>query len=101
MLKFNVPGSARGTPGVAGMGGVLWNCIGEILCLISSPMGILDSNEAELLALRKVLFLFEASGLGISMELIVESDSKVALSWVEGSCSSLWKMCGLLMRLAH
>ena len=39
-------GSSRGNPGPAGMGGVLRDSKGKILCLYSEYVGIADSNAA-------------------------------------------------------
>lgn len=53
-------------------------------------MGVVDSNLAELMAIRLVLRLFSGSNLVGKRKLIVESDSKVAVSWVKGS-NRVWK----------
>ena len=39
-LKFNVDGSSRGKPGPSGIGGVLRDSCGKILCLFSFSVGI-------------------------------------------------------------
>ncbi|KAK3199586.1 hypothetical protein Dsin_023001 [Dipteronia sinensis] len=56
-LKFNVDGSSRGKPGPSGIGGVLRDSNGKVLCLYSYYMGILDSNVAELLAIKRAVEL--------------------------------------------
>ncbi|KAK2651313.1 hypothetical protein Ddye_018802 [Dipteronia dyeriana] len=56
-LKFNVDGSSRGKPGPAGIGGVLRDSYGKILCLFSFYVGIADSNSTEILAVRKAIEL--------------------------------------------
>ncbi|KAK3218153.1 hypothetical protein Dsin_012123 [Dipteronia sinensis] len=52
-LKFNVDGSVRGYPSMAGICGVLRNNNGKVLCIFSKWIGIQDSNTAEILAIRK------------------------------------------------
>ncbi|KAK2646243.1 hypothetical protein Ddye_021438 [Dipteronia dyeriana] len=39
-LKFNVDGSSRGKPGLAGIGGVLRNENGRVLCLFQLMLGL-------------------------------------------------------------
>ena len=56
-LKWNVDGSSLGKPGLAGAGGVLRNHAGLVKCLFSIPCGIIDSNLAEVIAIRKALQL--------------------------------------------
>ncbi|KAH1114886.1 hypothetical protein J1N35_008264 [Gossypium stocksii] len=52
-FKFNVDESARGKLGPGGCGGVLRNSSGDILAL-----GIIDSNVAEVLAIKGALYFF-------------------------------------------
>lgn len=49
VLKWNVDGSSIGKPRLAGIGGVLHNHKALVLGFFSAPVGIKDSNEAELL----------------------------------------------------
>ena len=52
-IKFNVDGSSRVKLEPAGIGGVLRDFNGRVLCFFSFSMGILDSNEADVLASKK------------------------------------------------
>ncbi|KAK3222417.1 hypothetical protein Dsin_009442 [Dipteronia sinensis] len=52
-LLFNVDGAAKGNPGMSGVGGVLRDARGRILCLFSLFLGFRDSNSAEILAIHK------------------------------------------------
>ncbi|KAK3206879.1 hypothetical protein Dsin_020925 [Dipteronia sinensis] len=52
-LKFNVDGSARGSPGPAGMGGVLRDSNGKVLFLFSSYVGNQDAGTAEIMAIHR------------------------------------------------
>ncbi|KAK2640263.1 hypothetical protein Ddye_028058 [Dipteronia dyeriana] len=81
-LKFNVDGSVRGKPGPAGIGGVLRNSNGKIMCLFSKNVGIMDSNKAELLAIKKTVQLCVSNPELRGRDIEVVSDSKVAVSWV-------------------
>ncbi|KAL4347296.1 hypothetical protein GQ457_17G024020 [Hibiscus cannabinus] len=73
VLKFNVDGSTRGKPGPASCGGVLRDDHGQILALFSGPLGVLESNDAEIRAICHALLL---------LRVFIESDSLVAVSWV-------------------
>ena len=77
VLKFNVDGALRGNLGPVGIGGVLRNCKGEVLIMFSKPVGVCDSNEAEVLAILEGLQLFSSRYGG---PLIMESDSSNAIA---------------------
>ncbi|XVF05081.1 hypothetical protein REPUB_Repub05bG0140500 [Reevesia pubescens] len=49
--KFNVDGSSLGKPGPLGYGGVFRDANSNIMAIFSSPLGVLDSNVAELLVI--------------------------------------------------
>ena len=51
-LKLNFDGSARGNPGLIGIGGIIRDSSGSSLLSFSSPSGFCSVNEVELLALR-------------------------------------------------
>ncbi|KAK3189441.1 hypothetical protein Dsin_029002 [Dipteronia sinensis] len=61
VLKFNVDWSAKGSPGPAGMGGVLRNSRGCALCLFSDHLGTLDSNSVEVSAIHKAVEICASS----------------------------------------
>ncbi|KAK3170526.1 hypothetical protein Dsin_000142 [Dipteronia sinensis] len=89
-LKFNVYGSVVGKPGPAGVGGVLRDFNGKILCLFSYHMGILNSNVAELWAIKIAMDLCLSNPMITGRSISIVSDSKVAVSWVnEGDFGSL------------
>ncbi|KAK2635837.1 hypothetical protein Ddye_030629 [Dipteronia dyeriana] len=56
-FKFNVDGSVLGKLGPAGAGGVLRDFNEKILCLFSCNLGCLDSNAAEIWAIKVALGL--------------------------------------------
>ncbi|WRX28906.1 Ribonuclease H domain - like 10 [Theobroma cacao] len=89
-FKFNVNSSAKGKLGLAGCGGVLQDSDGNVVGLFFYPIGLHDSNFAELMAILKALKLFAATPY-TSSPLIIEFDSRVALSWVnsvENGCGT-------------
>ncbi|XVE78573.1 hypothetical protein DITRI_Ditri13aG0156700 [Diplodiscus trichospermus] len=57
-LKFNVDGSALGQPGPAGIGGVLRDHKANIKLVFSKSVDVVDSNLAELLAIREAFLIF-------------------------------------------
>ncbi|EOY12946.1 Uncharacterized protein TCM_031451 [Theobroma cacao] len=77
-FKFNVDSSAKGRPGLAGCGGVLQDSDGNVVGLFFYPIGLHDSNFAELMAILKALKFFAATPY-TSSPLIIEFDSRVAL----------------------
>ncbi|KAK3199353.1 hypothetical protein Dsin_022768 [Dipteronia sinensis] len=79
-LKFNVDGSSRGKPGQAGIGGVLHNANGRILCLFSAHVGMEESNTSEILAIHRALKLCVSKPELKGRDMVIVSDSKVAVS---------------------
>jgi len=90
-LKWNVDGSSLGKPGPSGIGGVLRNHHGHLLGMFSVPVGILDSNIAELRAIVKAIELSASNCLFHHQHLIIESDSVNAISWMNKPHSRPWK----------
>ena len=84
-LKFNVDGSSRGNPGSAGIGGVLRDRLGKIMGLFSLHIGYLDAISAEVLAIRKACELCAQTATLRMKNIVIVSDSKVAVGWVNGS----------------
>ncbi|KAK0601291.1 hypothetical protein LWI29_022842 [Acer saccharum] len=80
VLKFNVDGSSCGNPGSSGIGGILRNSNGDILCLFSSFIGYGSSVEAELQAILKACQLCVSDRCPTDVSIIIESDSAVAVS---------------------
>lgn len=46
------------------------------------PLGVWDSNFAEIKATKHALHLFSFSPYATTNKLLIESDSKIALSWI-------------------
>ena len=91
-MKFNVDGFAYGKPGPAGCGGILRNERERILALFSGPLGILDSNIVEVMAIKVALGMFVRSIWKGKFGLIIESDSKIAVRWCSGKDCRPWKL---------
>ncbi|OMO58103.1 hypothetical protein CCACVL1_25585 [Corchorus capsularis] len=79
VLKFNVDGAAKGKPGLAGICGILRNHQGNTLAKFSKSIGIAESNEAELLAIKEAFLIFGASRWANAYILEIETDSYNAL----------------------
>ncbi|KAK2637967.1 hypothetical protein Ddye_025762 [Dipteronia dyeriana] len=61
VLCFNVDGSSKGNPRDAGIGGVLRDSMGKVLCLFSYYVGVEDANTAEALAIHRAYFLISSN----------------------------------------
>ncbi|KAJ6921734.1 hypothetical protein NC652_015617 [Populus alba x Populus x berolinensis] len=74
-FKWNVDGSSIEKPGPFEIGGVLRNHHGILLGIFSMPIGILDSNVAELRAVVKAIELSASNCFLHHKHIIIESDS--------------------------
>ncbi|KAK3175425.1 hypothetical protein Dsin_032739 [Dipteronia sinensis] len=81
-LKFNIDGSAKGKPGLAGIGGVLRDHKGRVLCSFSLSIGLQKSNTAKIRAIQKAYALCVGNSSLSGRNIKVDSDSKVAVSWI-------------------
>lgn len=79
-LKFNVDGSAKGNPGLVGIGGVLWDANSHVLCLFSLSVGIIDSNSIEIMAIHQALTLCASNPVVMNHLVTIISDSKSVVS---------------------
>ncbi|KAK2639464.1 hypothetical protein Ddye_027259 [Dipteronia dyeriana] len=81
-LKFNVDGSAKGSPGNAGIGEILRDETGKVLGYFSSFVGTFDSNTPEILAIHGAVDMCSQEVSLVGKEIDNVSYSKVAVSWV-------------------
>ncbi|KAK3219666.1 hypothetical protein Dsin_013636 [Dipteronia sinensis] len=81
VLKFNVDGSARGKPSPAGIGGVLRDHRGQIMCLFSVFVGSQESNAAEIMAIHRAVELCASRPSLRNQEIEIIRDSQVAVAW--------------------
>ena len=82
-----------------GIGGVLINASGEILYLFSSFVGIADPIVAEVFAIHKVCIMFSSCQLLAYRNISIMSDSKSAMSWINGKCFGLLRHVNLLYNI--
>lgn len=91
IFKWNVDGSVFGKMRDSGIGGILCDGGGNILCFFS-VYTIRDFNEAEFLV---ILFVFEiiiSKSEVMGYDIILESDSKNVIFWVSDRDKCLWKL---------
>ena len=60
---------------MAGIGGLLRNSEGVVLAMFSIPVGIMDSNVAEVLALKEACKMLNKKVELNSVKIVIESDS--------------------------
>ncbi|KAK2638809.1 hypothetical protein Ddye_026604 [Dipteronia dyeriana] len=81
-IKFNIYGLAFGKPGPIGIGGVLRDGEGKVLCMLSLFVGVKDSNAAKILAIHKAVDLCSSVSACVGRNLVIESDSKIVVYWI-------------------
>ncbi|KAK4857855.1 hypothetical protein QYF36_007277 [Acer negundo] len=82
-LKFNVDGSCNLELGRTGIGGVLRDSDGIVLCSFSAFVGKVDAHTAELMAVYKACILSAANEALRGRKISFESDSMEAIAWVK------------------
>ena len=87
-----------GKPGQSGIGGILRSHLGSLMCLFSCPIGIADSNEAKLRAILQAIRITsqQTTLLHTALGIIIESDSRTAISWASGSSQPPWILNGFV-----
>ena len=75
-------GSVRGEVGHAGIGGVLCNSSRAVLCSFSESVRDVSVATAELLAILKACRLCASKASLVGRKILIESDSRLAVSWV-------------------
>ncbi|KAK3198719.1 hypothetical protein Dsin_022134 [Dipteronia sinensis] len=81
-LLFNVDGSARGDPRPVGVGGVLHDSGGKVLCFFSLFLGSLDAITVKLCAIQKGCDLCYFRDDLRGRKITIVYDSKVAVDWI-------------------
>ncbi|XVF79235.1 hypothetical protein PTKIN_Ptkin14bG0204400 [Pterospermum kingtungense] len=99
-VKFNVDGASLGKPGQEGIGGILCDHQGRVLIRFSKSIGLADSNLAELLAIREALIVFSSSSWAIH-GFLLESDSKIAVNWVNNPLKVPWKFQNFISQIEN
>lgn len=85
-------GSSKGKPGPAGIRGVLRDNQGIIKVLFAASIGLRDSNETEFVAIVFALEMTLQQEWVKNLEIIVESDSKNAIAWVNKIEGCPWNL---------
>ncbi|XP_057426328.1 uncharacterized protein LOC130719736 [Lotus japonicus] len=98
ILKYNVDGASQGNPGRCGIGGVLRNSDRKILGFFSINLGHGGAAEAELKAIWKALIFCNQFHF---RDLIIESDSTVAVGWVNSHRNRPWKWVNILNEIDY
>ena len=103
-VKLNTDGSVKGSPGIAGCGGLLRDCHGNWISGVARAIGITSSLAAELWAIRDGL----TRCCHLSLQAVeVEVDASVAISLLSQDAhsnvefSSLIDDCRSLMKNIH
>src|ERR1044072_1958977 len=98
VVKFNVDGSAIGSPGETGIGGVLRNTGKEIIGFFSLHTGPGFAFEAEVYSIHFVLLVCQQF---VIRNVIIESDCLVAVSWVNNKENRPWKLQNYLNHIDY
>ncbi|KAK2638878.1 hypothetical protein Ddye_026673 [Dipteronia dyeriana] len=90
-FMFTFDGSARGNPGQTGVGGVIKNQYGNVLCTFSVSTRIHDAIMTEIGAIAMACELCSSRSDLVRMRIVIASNSKVAVSWInyDGSGSMM------------
>ncbi|EOY09871.1 Uncharacterized protein TCM_025241 [Theobroma cacao] len=91
-IKFNVDGAANGSPGEAGIGGLLRNEKGEVLIKFSKAIGRGDLNLAEYLSIKEAFILFSNSIWAHNHSFVIKSDSRNAIRWINDPSKTPWRL---------
>ncbi|EOY04001.1 Uncharacterized protein TCM_019252 [Theobroma cacao] len=91
-FKFNTDGSSKGCPGDSRISGVLRNGSSEVLVLFCKSVGIIDSNKAELLAVREATIIFVASRWCSPHSFILECDNCTVVKWLLNPKDVPWRL---------
>lgn len=97
-VKVNADGSARGNPGLAGVGVVIRNSFGGTLAAAYEAVGSHSNNEAEILAVHRGVQLALCLGY---QQIVVDSDSLLLVQWLYFKIPWPWKLYHLLRMIPH
>ncbi|XP_057419024.1 uncharacterized protein LOC130713256 [Lotus japonicus] len=95
-MKVNVDGASKGNPGTRGIGGILRNVRNEIKGFFSKNIGHGFAFEAEVVAIHEALSLCQQH---LIHNIIIESDSSLAVGWVNCRRNRPWKLRGILNQI--
>ncbi|KAK2649769.1 hypothetical protein Ddye_017258 [Dipteronia dyeriana] len=95
-LFFNVVGSSRGSPSDVGIGWVMRNSVGKVLCSFKILLGVEDSNTAEVMAIFKACSLIASNNRLADRNIMIISDSKIVVCWINGNDFGNMKLLNLI-----
>ncbi|EOY16012.1 Uncharacterized protein TCM_034912 [Theobroma cacao] len=99
-LKLNLDVAVNGCQGEVGNGGVLRHGKGSIPLIFSLPMGVTDSNTAELLAIWKGFQIVAPRPQGgLTLTTLFLGVTLRMLSWAPNPHKAPWKLRRTLMRI--
>ncbi|EOY03770.1 Uncharacterized protein TCM_018948 [Theobroma cacao] len=96
-MKFNVDGAARGCLRLAGIGGILRDCCGEVKIIFSKALRKTDSNLAKMMVVKEAFLIFFVSRWNKNHKLLIGSDSSNAVKWTKHPNSAPWRMRQLIL----
>ncbi|XP_077222175.1 uncharacterized protein LOC143856017 [Tasmannia lanceolata] len=88
LIKLNFDGSCLGNPGSSGIGGLCRDSMGVVLWAYSGPIGICDSNEAEVLAAFQGIKHLDREFYD---KVIAEGASSNVIRWLSGAIAPRWR----------
>ncbi|KAK2651884.1 hypothetical protein Ddye_011740 [Dipteronia dyeriana] len=95
-LSFFVDGSVRGNPAEAGIGGVLRDSNGKVLCLFSFYIGIMDLISAEVFAIHRACQIVASNLPILHRKITIFNDSSSVVSWINGDDFGNFILVGLI-----
>lgn len=88
-LKWNTDSSSLGKPGLSGIGEVLRDSARNFVRSFSVPAGLTESNEAEVLTIKKALKISAECTMSMQVDWIIyiwSSDSENAIARLQKDC---------------
>ncbi|GMI85548.1 hypothetical protein like AT4G29090 [Hibiscus trionum] len=96
-IKFNVDGAVKNE--AAGCGGVLRTHEGVMRAVFAGPVDCCGVDYAELSTIKIGLQVFTEMEWSGSESLIVESDSKIVLNWINDVSQRPWRWWSVLLEI--
>ena len=100
-FSFHEDGAVSGSSGMGGIGGVLRNAEGKVLCLFSSFVGCVYPIEAEIITIHKACMLISSCLWLEDRKIVIFSDSESAVSWINRVGFGLLSQVNLLYDIRH
>lgn len=104
-IKWNVDASMNPTFPMSAIGGVLRNDRGQLMCVFSSPIPLIEINSAEIMAIYRAVQITMAYENLKNVKIMIESDSANAVRWCNedlgdhGISISSWISFGTLEKI--